>query len=362
MATTFLNGQFVDASQAMVSGFDAGLQHGVGLFETMTGVVVRAGASATTREELHANFRVIHLHEHMTRLVDSAKALGLSDSLRRDALGEAVERTLAKASEAHPDVERFRIRLTITGGDLNMLARSSAGPGAGSGARDAKAQREQLPTILIHAQPATQYPAEFFERGVGVMIADLKVNPLNTFEGHKTLNYWPRLRALQLASASGASEALVFQVTNHLAGACVSNAILVKNGIVITPWAQGEREALAAREEGVMGEEDAARGQGAKVAAPTSPAGPSGARLPSPVLPGVTRRWALEWCEAQDITVSRKMVTIDDVLGADEVMLTNSSWGVLPVVAVEKHKVGEGRVGALTRRLVEAWQGVAGGS
>lgn len=354
MATTFLNGQFVDASQAMVSGFDAGLQHGVGLFETMTGVVVRAGASAATREDLHENFRVIHLHEHMTRLVDSAKALGLSDSLRRDAMGEAVERTLAKASEAHPDVERFRIRLTITGGDLNMLARSVAG----AAAREAKAQREQLPTILIHAQPATQYPAEFFERGVGVMIADLKVNPLNVFEGHKTLNYWPRLRALQLASASGASEALVFQVTNHLAGGCVSNAILVKNGIVITPWAQGEREALAAKEESVMGEDDEARRQGAKVAAPTASAAPSGARLPSPVLPGVTRRWALEWCEAQEITVSRKMVTIDDVLGADEVMLTNSSWGVLPVVAVEKHKVGEGRVGALTRRLVEAWQGV----
>jgi branched-subunit amino acid aminotransferase/4-amino-4-deoxychorismate lyase len=56
------------------------------------------------------------------------------------------------------------------------------------------------------------------------------------------------------------------------------------------------------------------------------------------------------------------MVTIDDVLGADEVMLTNSSWGVLPVVAVEKHRVGEGRVGAVARRLVAAWQGVVGGS
>lgn len=345
MPTTFLNGQFVDASQAMVSGFDAGLQHAVGLFETMTGVVVRAGAKAATREELHANFRVIHLHEHMTRLVDSAKALGLSDSLRRDALGEAVERTLAKASEAHPDVERFRIRLTITGGDLNMLARPQT--------RDPKGQREQLPTILIHAQPATQYPPEFFDRGVGVMIADLKVNPLNPFEGHKTLNYWPRLRALQLASASGASEALVFQVTNHLAGGCVSNALLVKNGIVITPWAQGEREALVAKDQGMMDES----GDASRSAAPTSSA-PTAATLPSPVLPGVTRRWALEWCESQEITVARKMVTIDDVLNADEVMLTNSSWGVLPVVAVEKHKVADGRPGPITRRLLDAWQAV----
>ncbi len=347
MADIFLNGSFVDSAGATVSAFDAGLQHGVGLFETMTGVVRRAGAQAVSREDLHENYHIIHLHEHMTRLVSSATELGLSDSLRRDALAETVERTLAKASESHPDVERFRIRLTMTGGDLNMLARSR------EGAKEGGQERTQLPTIMIHAQPATIYPAEFFEKGVPVMIADLKVNPLNPFEGHKTLNYWPRLRALQMAAAAGASEALVFQVTNHLAGGCVSNALLVKGGVVITPWAQGERTNERARE-GMEKDSATAAISGLASRAPTT--------LASPVLAGITRRWAMEWCEDQQMQVVRKLVTIDDVLSADEVLLTNSSWGVLPVVRVEKHQVGSGsgvgsgRVGEVGRGLIEAWQ------
>jgi hypothetical protein len=36
------------------------------------------------------------------------------------------------------------------------------------------------------------------------------------------------------------------------------------------------------------------------------------------------------------------MISIRDVLDADELFLTNSSWGVLPVVAVESHAVGGG--------------------
>jgi branched-subunit amino acid aminotransferase/4-amino-4-deoxychorismate lyase len=46
---------------------------------------------------------------------------------------------------------------------------------------------------------------------------------------------------------------------------------------------------------------------------------------------------------------------INDVLEADEVFLTNSSWGVLPVTQVEKERVGTGEVGPITMKLREAW-------
>ncbi|MHC4107408.1 MAG: hypothetical protein ACYSTY_04900 [Planctomycetota bacterium] len=49
------------------------------------------------------------------------------------------------------------------------------------------------------------------------------------------------------------------------------------------------------------------------------------------------------------------MLDIGDVLSADEVFLTNSSWGVLPVVGVEREKIGQGQVGEITRRLRQAW-------
>ncbi len=353
MATVFLNGRFLSREEASVSAFDAGFQHGVGLFETMTAIagrVASVGIGQRAKEEAEVEalqrVRVIHLSEHMKRLAESARALGLSDALRTAALEEAVSRTVARASMEMPDQAHYRVRLTITGGDLNMLTR-------GAGAATPQAQQ---PTVLIVAQPATQYPREMFERGVGVSIADYKANPLSPFEGHKTLSYWPRLRELQVAATKGAAEALVFQVSNHLAGGCVSNAFLVKNGVLVTPLARGEEDGVSDVDQAIEqaiggGEQDSRR------SAPHSgsSARTEGKNLPSPVLPGITRKWVMDWAESELVDVERRMVTIADVLDADEVLITNSSWGVLPVVRVEREAIGDAVVGDVGRRLVQAW-------
>ena len=57
-----------------------------------------------------------------------------------------------------------------------------------------------------------------------------------------------------------------------------------------------------------------------------------------------------------DVGVERRMLTITDVLEADEVFLTNSSWGVLPATRVEGRTIGTGAPGPITRELVNAWQ------
>lgn len=301
MPHVWLNGRFVPLEDAKVSAFDAGLQHGVGLFETM---LARDG-------------RVLHLDRHLNRLDNSARALRLTESLHLDPLREAVEMTLAKN-----DLAEARIRLTLTGGDLNLLTREAG-----------KRANATQPTILIHAQPPTQYPAEMFEKGVLVTIADARLNPLDPFAGHKTLSYWPRLSALQEAARKGAGEAIWFTVSNHLAGGSVSNIFLVKGGALLTPIVRGEEEEVA----------------GAGFAAS------GGVRLPSPVLPGITREWILGEADDLGIHIARRMLDIDDLLNANEVFLTNSSWGVLPVVQVERAKIGPGAIGEVTKQLRERW-------
>ncbi|MDX2130843.1 MAG: aminotransferase class IV [Planctomycetota bacterium] len=331
MPTVFLDGRFVPASDACVSAFDAGFQHGVGLFETM--LAVRDGA------------RVVHLHEHLERLRRSARTLGLSDSLRVGALAEAVRRTVDRAFQDDERSARLRVRLTITGGDLNLLSRGET-------------RAEHLPTLLLAAQPATDYPAEMFESGVLATLADLRVNPLDDTQGHKTLNYWGRLRELQAAAAKRAGESLVFSITNHLAGGCVSNAFVVHAGELWTPIARGEEEDVASQ-----GDESAVAPADPDVGPPDEPAhagaGPGaqrGAVIPSPVLPGVVRRWVMDWALAEGRTVRRRMISLDDVLRADELLLTNSSWGVLPVTRFESRPIGTGEVGELGTRLAAAWR------
>lgn len=299
----WLNGQFVPLQDAKISAFDAGFQHSVGLFETM-----------------HASRgRVFRIDAHLARLERSASELRLTERLHVDALRQAVESTLAKN-----DLKDARIRLTLTGGDLNLLHRET-------GRRPAAAHD---PTILIHVQPAQRYPDSFFKHGVSATIANARLNPLDPFQGHKTLNYWPRLRALQDAAALGAGEALWFTVSNHLAGGSVSNVFLVTNEAIHTPIARGEEDRIA---------------------------GFDGVKLPSPVLPGITRDTMLTIADERDLDVERRMLDIDDLLRADEVFLTNSSWGVLPVVQVERETIGKGTIGPVTRTMRDEWLKRVGG-
>ena len=285
MTTVWLNGEFSTPEEARISAFDAGVQHAVGLFETLS-----------ARGET-----VLHLLQHLDRLEGSARSLGLSERMRTDALAEAILLSVKKAG-----IARSRIRVTVTGGDLNLLQ--------GGSSHD--------PTILIVVQPATEYPEELFDRGVSVTVADGRRNPLDPFESHKTLDYWSRLSALQVAAGSGASEALWFSVSNHLVGGCVSNAIIVKDGGLTTPLARGEE--------------------------------PEGG-LPSPVLPGIVREEVLGWAAADGRSVTREMVGIEELLAADEVFLTNSSWGVLPVTSLEREQIGTGAPGPLATALRAWW-------
>ena len=287
--TVWLDGSFVEPEVARVSAFDAGLQHAVGLFETM---IAREG-------------EVLHLGRHLRRLRTSAAELRLSTTLRIGPLAEAVRVAVTRSG-----LDDARIRLTVTGGDLNLLARRGGRGGP--------------PTLMVAVQPATRYPESLFERGGRLAVADARLNPLDPFSSHKTLAYWSRLSALQDALAKRCDEALWLSVTNHVCGGSVSNLVVVRDGTVLSPQVRGEE--------------------------------PSGA-LRSPVLPGVVRSAVLEWALEEGRPVERRLLTIDDVLQAEEVCLVNSSWGVMPIVAVEAAEIGDGRVGEAVAGWRRRWLG-----
>ena len=297
----WINGTFVDGDDAKISVFDAGFQHGVGLFETMvasSGVVFRAS-------------------EHMERLSQSAAMLRLTENLQVDPLVEAVNLILKENNQTSA-----RIRLTVTGGDLNLLQQTGS-----SGAGD--------PTIVIQTQPLTEYPDAFFDSGVTVSIASGRVNPYEFGAGHKTLNYWPSLLNLQLSAMQKCGESLLLTPSALVSGGCVSNLFIVKDGTLFTPVARGE--------EGEQAE-------------------------PSATLPGVTRSVVIQLADELGVGTSKKTITLDDVLSSDEAFLTNSSWGVLPVVGLlamvleegshveQTRAIGDGSVGDISNKLVATYK------
>lgn len=286
---TYLNGQILDESQAHISTQDAGFQHAVGLFETM----------------FAHNGRVFRLDRHLARIKQSAAELGLSADMDTAPLADAVNQTLAENK-----LEQARLRLTVTAGTLSML-RSSDGEQA----------MQIRQTVCVQAQEPTAFAPGYFDQGVRVRLYGQGANPFDVTAGHKTLNYWARLRSLRQAAAGDCAEAIWLSVTNHLASGAVSNLFLVKEDELLTPIARGEEKPEA---------------------------------LPAPVLPGITREAVIEAAEVQGITVKKQMLTVEDLLEADEVFLTNSNWKVLPVVAVEQKDIADGKVGPITQLLRKA--------
>ena len=279
----FLNGQMIPQEQATVSIDDAGFAHSVGLFETMAAY----------------HGKVFRLQQHLDRLKDSAQSLGLTQDLDTEALTVAVNQTLE-----HNKLSEARIRLTMTAGTISMLKGAKPIP--------------PMPTLLIVPSEPTQYDPAYFETGITVLIAPAGANPFDPMAGHKTLNYWPRLRTLRQAASVGAGEAIWLNVSNHLASGSISNIFLVKDGVLYTPFARGEEIENA---------------------------------IPAPVLPGITRAAIIEIAQQQGIEVIKQMLSIEDLLGADEVFLTNSSWLVLPVNNIEKNQIADGKAGQLTTKL-----------
>jgi branched-chain amino acid aminotransferase len=271
----FLNNAIFDADSAMVSARDSGFLYGAGLFETMRS----------------KNGVVFALDDHLDRLFNSAKVLGIPHKYERDYITDAICRTL-KANE----LSDARIRLTLTGGPTGVSAEKQKG------------------TLVITATPFEPYAAEYYEKGALAVLCRFRQNPADPTCGHKTCNYLSRLLALDGARQRGAVESLWFTTDNLLAEGCVSNVFIIKDSKVFTP------------------------------------------STITPVLPGIARKHVVQVAVENSIEATEKDLFINDLLEADEVFITNTLMQILPIAAVEAHVVGDGKVGTVTTKLMNAYK------
>ncbi|MGA2496955.1 MAG: aminotransferase class IV [Tepidisphaeraceae bacterium] len=292
MPYVWLNHAFVDESQASVSVRDTGLLHAAGVFTTM-----RACSG-----------QVFRIADHLRRLRASCGALSIPLACGDDLLAGAVSGLLARN-----ELAEARLRLTVTRG-----APDATGPNL-------------TPNVLLTASPFQAYPAVYYHKGMTAIVLDQqKLNPYDFQAGHKTLSYFSRLAALRDAGARGAGEALWFDVYNQLQSGSISNVFVVKGDEVLTPPVADE------------------------LADPSVAGGVAGRR--SAVLPGITRRVVFELCRDNDIAVRPAVINIEALLAADEVFLTNSIMGLMPVCRIERHAVGNDRPGPVYARLAELYE------
>ena len=73
------------------------------------------------------------------------------------------------------------------------------------------------------------------------------------------------------------------------------------------------------------------------------------------VLEGITRKTVIELAAEQGIPLEARAVPTEEVRSADEVFISSTAGGVIPVTTVDGESIGNGEPGAVTQRLREAY-------
>nr|WP_309502044.1 aminotransferase class IV [uncultured Roseovarius sp.] len=69
------------------------------------------------------------------------------------------------------------------------------------------------------------------------------------------------------------------------------------------------------------------------------------------VLHGITRRTAIELCAAEGLTVETRALPISELMQADEVFLSTSGGGIIPVAQIGERRFSNGAAGPVALRL-----------
>jgi len=227
---------------------------------------------------------VFRLDDHLARLVTSAKAIGLALPLPVDAIRNVVLDTLRALGR-----DDAYVRLVVT---------------RGVGALGVDPTTCPTPRLFCVAAEAQIYPPEKLARGLELVTVSWRRPALDAVDPRvKSLNYLNNALAKQEARRQGADEALILNTGGTIAEASVANVFVLRERALATP-------------------------------PPTDGA-----------LDGVTRRSVIEVAAGLGLTASEHSLSRVDLLGADEVFLTGTGAGIVPVRALDGQIIGAGEPG-----------------
>ena len=236
---------------------------------------------------------VFKLKEHIDRLYNSAKAIMLDIPMTKDEMIEAVLETLRKNG-----LKDAYIRLVVTRGkgDLGLDPRKCP-----------------KPSVIIIAVPLLQlYDEKVRERGMSMIVSWVRRDSVDaTTHEIKSLNYLNSILAKIEANNAGADEAIILDPNGFICEATGENIFIVKDGKLFTP--------------------------------PST----SGA------LPGITASVIKEIAQKLGYQVIEKGITVAELYNADEAFLTGTAAEVMPIREVNKRQIGEGKMGPVTRQILE---------
>jgi branched-chain amino acid aminotransferase group I len=234
---------------------------------------------------------VFCLGGHLDRILGSALNLGIT--VDRGTLSQAIPASI----QANGLTEaRVRLIITIGEGSLTPDARTCTSP-----------------TVVVMAAPYHPYPAETYGRGWQVVISGIRRNSQSPLPGMKTANFMESMLAKQEARAMGVDDAVMLNDRGLVAEATSSNIFIVSAGMLKTP------------------------------------------KLGGGLLPGVTRGVVMDIAGKLGVKHVEADILPRDLTAATEAFLTNSMVEIMPLVAVNGERIGDGKPGQVTKQLMKAY-------
>ncbi|HSA61439.1 MAG TPA: aminotransferase class IV [Nitrospiraceae bacterium] len=244
--------------------------------------------------------RIFMRHQHLARLFRSAEAIGLTIPVPMKDWGDLLHESMARNNVGNAQRDAY-LRITVSRGIGDIGLDPALCPS---------------PTVVIMAKPLSPPADSLYEEGVALIIASTRRNlPSAVSPQIKATNFLNNILAKREAIAAGAFDSIFLNWEDHLTECTVSNLFFVADGCLRTP------------------------------------------SLACGLLDGITREIVLQLAGELRIPVEEGRFTPDQLYQASECFLTNTSMELMPVSAVDRRPIGQGKPGPLTRKLRELFIG-----
>ena len=239
------------------------------------------------------NNHLIHLEKHLERLYEGAETIQMDIGISKSEMKSAIEKTLKK-NEMTSDVH---IRLIVS--------------------RGIKSTPYQHPKVTI-GHPTIVIIPEYKKPSTELKLEGITLGTVSTIRNNLTQD--PRVNSLSKhnciaacieADNMGVDEGLMLDPDGYVSTCNSTNFFMIKSNEV---WTSNGQHCLN----------------------------------------GVTRHSVIDICKKKQIPIKEKQFSINEVHEADEVFVTGTFAGIIPVRSVDGNTIGNGTRGPLTEQL-QTW-------
>ena len=250
------------------------------------------------------NKEQFRLREHLERLFLGLKILRIPINMTIEELEQACLLTIEMNEPVFSASDEHRLMINVSRGPLGIYAPIF----------DGKIE----PTVVIADFPlkwTVAGMARFYEQGINSVIPSQRAIPAHLMDPKikNRSRIWYQMANIEVANTEGNNNwALLIDPDGYIAEGTGDNFFMVKNGELFTPEGRN-------------------------------------------ILRGISRAYTMELAKDLGISCSEKNIEPYDLYDADEAFLTGTPFCILPTTHLNGVKIGTGKMGDMTKLLLERW-------